>query len=448
MMDFIQTLFAFILALSILVVVHEWGHFQVAKWLNVKVLRFSVGFGKPLWRKSFGQDKTEFQIAAIPLGGYVKMLDEREGEVAASELSRAFNRQPVWARSLIVLAGPWVNFLFAIGVYTLIHLSGVVGIKPIISAVDAHSLAEQAGLRRGLEIVQVGDKLTPHWQAVRQAILQQRLAGTTLPLTLKDETGKTSLTHLSLSDFSLDDFANHNVFNQLGIHSLKPAAILGEIMPNSPAANAGLQTGDTVVQVDGRKMDDWSAWVEYVRARPLKTLQVTVNRQGQLLTLAVVPENQQGVGQVGVTLGITWPPDHLLVVERYGLLAAVHQALQKTWDMTWLSLQMMAKMVTLEVSYTHISGPVTIAEYAGKTFAHGWLSFLNFLGLVSISLGVINLLPIPMLDGGHLLFYLIETVKGSPLSEMAESIFLRFGISLLLLLMGLAFFNDFNRLLG
>ena len=448
MFDFLQSIFAFILTIGILVTVHEWGHFQMARWLNVKILCFSIGFGKPLWQKQWGKDNTTFQIAAIPLGGYVKMLDAREGDVAENELSREFNQQSLFARSLIVVAGPLVNLIFAILVYIVMYMTGIVGTKPVIGFVEPTSIVADAGLAVGDRIIKVNDTLTPHWQSVQQAVLQQRLDSDSLALTFINKAGKTQRVVLSMHSFSLNDLAKRSVFKQLGFDRKRPPALLGELLADGPADKAGLQQGDKIIQVDDTLINNWYDWVLIIQENPLKALNVKFIRNERVETRVVTPDNKENKGLVGVRFGGEWPPEDYSHIERYGLQSAVSHALQKTWDVTWLSLRMMGKMLTLDISLEHISGPITIADFAGQSLSMGWQSFFTFIGLISISLGIMNLLPIPMLDGGHLLLYLVEAVKGSPLSPMAESIFLRFGVSVLILLMGLAFYNDFNRLLG
>ncbi|MDM8564381.1 RIP metalloprotease RseP [Candidatus Halobeggiatoa sp. HSG11] len=449
-MSIIENTLAFIVAIGILVTVHEFGHYWVARRLGVKILRFSVGFGYPLWSRCFGKDKTEFVLAAIPLGGYVKMLDEREGEVAPEEAHRAFNRQPLKVRSAIVFAGPLFNFIFAIFAYAMMYMVGVTGMKAFVGDVEPQSVAERAGFQSGYQIIAVNEKPTLHWDNIIQTTLEQLLnENNTVTYSIRTEQDRHYDLKANLTGFTVDDIAGGNFFEKLGFKPYRPPppATIGKIMPDSPAQKAGLKNGDKVIAMDSQQVTDWYSWAKYVKQRPNQKINVEVERNQQRLHLTLTPMEFEGKGRVGV-----YSPDSYIIpekyqgIERYGLGQALIEGTKKTWEISILSLRVMVKMLTLQVSYEHISGPITIAEFAGKTAQIGLSAFLSFLGLVSVSLGIINLLPIPLLDGGHLFFYLIEFIKRSPVSENTEYFLQRIGLTLLLCLMGLAIFNDLERL--
>ncbi|MCK5719904.1 MAG: RIP metalloprotease RseP [Thiomargarita sp.] len=442
-MSIIQTLLVFIVVIGILVTVHEFGHYIVARLLGVKILRFSVGFGKPLWMKRFGKDQTEFVIAPIPLGGYVKMLGEdKEEEIAPEDKARAFSCQPLSSRAAIVFAGPLFNFLFAIIAYALMFMSGITGMKALVGEVSPQSIAEQAGFQSSYQIVAVNEQPALRWESVIQITLKQLLSDNNdIIYTVKNNQGNQYDLAVNLTGFSLDDIAEGEFFNKLGLQPYRSPlpAIMGKIMPDSPAEQAGLKSGDKIIAVDNESVDNWNSFVEYVRERPEQSILTTIERQQQQLKITLIPKNVDGIGKMGVY-------NYFFVSESYTFIPAFIHGMNKTWDMSVLTLQVMAKMLTLQVSYKHISGPITIAEYAGKSAQMGIAVFLSFLGLVSVSLAVINLLPIPILDGGHLFFYLIEWIKGNPVSEKTEYFLQQVGIILLFGLMMLAIFNDLTRL--
>lgn len=454
MPGFLSTILAFIVAIGVLVTVHEFGHFWVARRLGVKVLRFSVGFGRPLWRRE-AADGTEYMLAAIPLGGYVKMLDEREGEVPAADLHRAFNRKPVASRIAIVAAGPVFNFLFAILAYWLIFIIGVTGLRPLVGQVLPGTPAAHAGLHGGDEIRVVEGRSTPTWDAARTALLKGSLGGGSIELEVAGSDGATRLVALDLAGLPLD-LEGGDLLPGLGIEPWRPSipAVIGEVVPGEPAEQAGLRPGDRILSADGRPIPDWNGWVEYVRAHPGTELEVTVERDGAELALTLKPasvaEGEREVGRIGAAVDMSRAPDleRYQAVQDYPPLEALGAAAVRTWDMTSLTLQVLGRLFTGRASLESVSGPITIAQYAGETARIGVVPFLAFLAVVSISLGILNLLPVPILDGGHLLYYLIELVKGSPLSEEAQQLGQRLGIVLLLGLMALAFYNDFSRLLG
>jgi len=452
MSSMVTTIASFLVALGVLITVHEFGHFWVARRLGVKVLRFSVGFGRPLgtWRGKV--DDTEFVIGALPLGGYVKMLDEREGEVDEHERHRAFNRQRLAVRTAIVAAGPVFNFLFAILVYWAIFVVGEPGSRPIIGTVEPSSPAAEAGLQPGDEITGVAGQMTPTWESAAFALLVETLADRSFALELADPEGRPYGREIHLRP---DAAATGSALPGLGIRPQRPVVppVLGKLVSGGAAAAAGLAPGDRVIAADGVSITDWSAWVTYVRARPDQWIALEVERGDRRLDLRLRPERIElegaEVGQIGAYVEL---PEGLLdgyrAELRYGPLSAIGPAIGKTWDMSVLMLRMLGRMLVGEASVKNLSGPISIAQYAGKSASVGFGSFVKFLAVVSISLGVLNLLPIPLLDGGHLFYYLIEVVKGSPVSEQIEMVGQRVGLVILLGLMGLAFYLDLERILS
>ena len=439
---------SFIVAIGVLVAFHEYGHFWVARRLGVKVLRFSVGFGKPLWTR-VGRDGTEYVIAAIPLGGYVKMLDETEAAVAANELPRAFNRQKLWKRSAIVAAGPAFNFILAIAAYWLVYVSGVAGMKPLIAEPPAQTRASQAGLKNGETIVKLGDEPVTNWQDLRTQLLSAVLDHDVLALRVQDAGGSERPVTIDLRGVRVDPDV---VFDDLGLHPYEPviAPVLAEVVAGDPAEQAGLRAGDTLLTRDGEPIASWQDWTVWLRAHPGSVVKLRVQRGGDVVeTSLIVARNDNGQGRFGARVEV---PDglfeNLRTEIRYAPAEALLKSVSQTVHMSALTLQMLGRMITGEVSVKNVSGPIQIAQFAGYSASAGVVTFLIFIAVVSISLGVLNLLPIPVLDGGHLLFYAVEAVKGSPLSERAMAIGQRFGVTVLLALMGLAFYNDLHRLLS
>ena len=454
-MDFAWYIIAFVLAIGILVTVHEFGHFWVAHRLGVKVLRFSVGFGKPIcsWRR--GIDQTEYVIASVPLGGYVKMLDEREGEVDPVDVERAFNRQKLWVRTLIVLAGPAFNFGFAVLAYWFMFVVGITGPRPIVGAVTPDSIAEQAGLRDGYEIIQVDQRVTETWESVIQTIIGGALEHEAIVLRVKDDDTPPQDLTLDMSPISVDELTQGGFFESIGFEPSRPQIdpIIGRIEKGSPAAKAGLINDDLIVRANGQAIRDWVHWVDFVRAHPKQVLAVTVRRDNTDLLLTLVPEARSDGGKVYGRIGAgvsaqasAW--DSYYTTVRYGPGDAISRAVLKTYDTTAMTLRMFWKMIKLEVSLDNLSGPISIAQYAGYTAKLGLSKFVEFLAIVSISLGILNLLPIPVLDGGHLMYYFIELISGKPVSEGTQYFGQRLGIAMLVGLMGLAFYNDLARLFG
>jgi len=450
-MSLLLTTLAFIVALGVLIVVHEYGHYLVARLCGVKVLRFSVGFGRPLLTRH-GRDGTDWVIAAVPFGGYVKMLDEREAPVAPQDLPRAFNRQSVWRRTAIVAAGPVANFLFAIAVYAGLFMYGLPEARPMIGTPPAASAAAEAGLRSGDTIVSVNGEAVSTWQQLRWRVLKGALQGEQLRLERLSEQHHLSGVLLDLRRFAGTD-AEGDLMAAIGLQLFRPPLepVLGQVEADSPAERGGLRAGDRVVKIDGRAIDRWSALVAAVRAGPEQALRFTILREGREQQLSVTPEARevdgQRIGRIGAAPFV--PPAHaerILVRTQYSVVQAFALATDKTLDIAVFSLRMLGKMLLGEVSWKHLSGPVTIADYAGQSAQAGWISYLTFLALISISLGVLNLLPIPLLDGGHLMYYALEVIKGSPVSDRVMELGQRVGLTLLLIMMAFAFYNDLNRL--
>lgn len=446
---------AFIVAIGILVAIHEFGHFWVARRLGVKVLRFSVGFGRPLLRWRGKTDDTEYVIAALPLGGYVKMLDENEGEVAPEDRHRAFNRQSLGVRSAVVVAGPAFNFIFAIVAFWLILVAGEVGLRPLISAVGAESPAALAGMQPGDEIVAVNGKETPTWSAVLYRLAASSVSDDAVTFSVKVADG--SAGERSLPPGSIGDLAEReDLLGEMGITPDRPLMppVIGEVIAGEPAEAAGIRAGDRVVEANGEAINDWGSWVRFVKERPETLIKLVVERDGSSVTLDLIPaavtlEDGQSVGRIGA---INDRPEGLFdaykVVYKLGPVAAVPVAINKTYEFSALTLKVIGRILTGQASVRNLSGPITIADTAGRTASVGWVQFVKFLAIVSISLGVLNLLPIPVLDGGHLMFYLLEAIKGRPLSEEFLMNGQRIGLAILLSLMGLAFYVDISRYLG
>ena len=407
MIAVMQMVFAFIFALGILITFHEFGHYWVARKCDVKILRFSVGFGRPLWRKEFGRDNTEFIIGAVPLGGYVKMLDEREDSVPESERTRAFNNKSLGERFAIVVAGPLFNFIFAVLAYWIIYVVGVTGLKPLVGSVEEGSVAMQAGFRVDDEITGINGQGTPTWNAILEKLVGGVINRSTGTVSVRDTRGYERLLEVDLASISIDAMAQGNLLRLLGIEPVRPAipAIIGEVANQGAAREAGLVAGDRMVAVGGTPVRDWRHWVELIRAAPGVPLFVRINRDDEYLEIVLTPgEKVSGQGETIGYIGVGLDPDYevdrsLFAIEAYPPHTALVKGIGKTLDMTVTTLQILGKMITGQASLKNLSGPVSIAQYAGQTAQLGIVAFLGFLAIVSISLGVLNLLPVPLLDG-------------------------------------------------
>lgn len=441
----------FLVAIGLLVTVHEFGHFWVARRLGVKVLRFSVGFGRPILVKRAGPDDTEYVLAAIPLGGYVKMLDEREGAVASADVGRAFNRKSLAVRISVVLAGPAANFLFAVLVYWVMYVVGVPGLRATVGGVVPESIADQAGLAVDHTIVAVDDRPVKTWQGVVNTVVASIVDEPGLiDLEVIDADGRRSVRMIDASRLVLDDLTEGQFFETVGLSPMERLPpVIGKVFAGGPAATAGLRAGDKVLKADDRLMPDWKTWREYVRKRPGKPIDLVVQRAGRSHILRIIPAvtkdgGHSSVGKIHAEVSL----DGYYVTERYSVLEAFPRAVERTYGFCALTLGVLWKMIQFEVSFKNLSGPISIAQYAGIAVRRGLSDYLHFLAIVSISLGILNLLPIPVLDGGHLVLYIVEFVKGGPLSEQSLAIGQQVGVVFLVGLMSLAFYNDLARLFG
>ncbi|MCK9799606.1 RIP metalloprotease RseP [Pseudomonas chlororaphis] len=440
-----------LVALGVLVTFHEFGHFWVARRCGVKVLRFSVGFGMPLlrWHDKRG---TEFVIAAIPLGGYVKMLDEREGDVPADQLDQSFNRKSVRQRIAIVAAGPIANFLLALVFFWALAMLGSQQVRPVIGAVEAGSIAAKAGLSAGQEIVAIDGEPTSGWGAVNLQLVRRLGESGALQLSVREQGSTVDSPRELVLDQWLKGADEPDPIRSLGIRPWRPSLppVLAELDSKGPAQAAGLKTGDRLLALDGQALTDWQQVVDWVRVRPDAKIVLQVERDGARLdvpvTLASRGESKAPNGYLGAGVkAVDWPPEMIREVS-YGPLAAIGEGARRTWTMSVLTLESLKKMLFGELSVKNLSGPITIAKVAGASAQSGVADFLNFLAYLSISLGVLNLLPIPVLDGGHLLFYLIEWARGRPLSDRVQGWGIQIGISLVVGVMLLALVNDLGRL--
>jgi len=457
--EILTSLAAFIVAIGVLVSVHEFGHYWVARRLGFKVVRFSLGFGKPLLRRiGRDPDRIEYVLSAIPLGGYVRLLDEREGPLPPGEEHRAFNRRPPLARIAVLLAGPSANFLFAIVAYWVLFMYGIPGLKPVIGQVAEGSHAAAADLRPDDELLRVAGRATGTRQAAVLGILEQVVEGGRVPLTVRGRDG--SQRQLEIIVPATERLAltePGTLLYGLGLSFWVPPrpVVIGELTQGEPAELAGLRIGDKIVEVDGQPVDDFADFVAAIRARPGLSTQLVALRGGARLAFTLVPktvvEEGKSIGRIGLGTSAGAGggfPDWMRSVERYGPFAAVGPAVRETWDKSALTLRFLWRMVTGDVSTKNISGPINIAQYAGLTATEGFNYYLGFLALVSISLAVLNLLPVPVLDGGQVVFQLIEIARGGPLPLQAQLLGQKLGIAMLVALMGVAFYNDITRLLG
>ncbi|MDO9150986.1 MAG: RIP metalloprotease RseP [Methylotenera sp.] len=451
------TALAFIVTLGIVVTVHEYGHFQVARWCGVKVLKFSIGFGQPLWSKKFGKDQTEYVIAAIPLGGYVKMLGEDtltdESHVSGEDMSRALNRQSVGKRIAIVLAGPFANLLLAILLYWALFMTGVVGIKPTVGSLIDSSPAALLNIQAGEVIHKVGNQNVSSWQDVRWLLLKETLKKTDVAIQTISPQQEIKYYQLNVAKIDFDD-EKLDILEKIGfiVEMPKITPKIGEVIKGSRAELAGLKTNDIVLELNKIKVTDWDAFVKEIKSHPEMMMPLLVERDSQLINLSITPEaifeKDEKIGRIGAGFNMQQSElDDFFITTHYSVAGAFLKAVEKTWDTATFSLKMLGNMVLGNVSWKGMSGPVTIASYAGQSADMGLKVFIGFLALISISIGVLNLLPIPVLDGGHLMYYMFEFFTGRPVSEAAMNVGQRIGVFLLACMMVLALYNDINRLI-
>ena len=454
-LSLLQTILAFILAFSILVVVHEMGHYLAARWCNVKVLRFSLGWGNVLWSRRFGKDQTEWAISPLPLGGYVKMLDLRDPDqsvVSEEDKQREFTQKNVWARIFITAAGPLANFLLAIAIFALLNTVGVPEPSSRLRVMPESSQAYQAGLRGGQKVIAIDGEPVQLWSQLRSKLLLAALEKKRVVLDVESRQGEgaAAITNLASVSLSLDQFTQAELegdfMKKLGLEVYRPPAVLGKMEADSPAALAGMQSGDKILAINGKPVQDAVDFVLTVRANPEKALQIEVQRAAQELVFNVTPRGMTGPDKktIGRLLVAIDAQPEMLQISR-NLPTALWLAVTDTWDMSVTSVKMMAKMVTGQVSLRNLTGPITIADYAGQTAKIGWMSYLHFIAFISMSLGVMNLLPIPVLDGGYLLYYSLEILRGRPLPERFVELSQRAGFGFLIMLMAVAVFNDLAR---
>ncbi len=451
-MDLIYTLAVTAFTLGVLIAIHEYGHFWVARRCGVKVIRFSIGFGTPLLRWRDKQD-TEYVIAAFPLGGYVKMLDEREGEVTPGMEQFAFNRKPVLQRMAVVAAGPVANLLLAILAYWFVFLSGESGVAPIVGGVEEGSVAEVAGLEGGQEIVAIDGRETPTWQAVNFRLLDR--IGDSGPITFSVRYPDSDMVYQSegqLQDW-MSDVETPNLLRGLGIEMFRPPVppLLETVVEDSPAAAAGLAAGDLVLSADGEPMPEWSDWVGYVRERPGEAILLGYRRGDELRETVITPAREvadsgEAFGRVGVAVVVPEWPEEMLREFSYGPVEALVLATRRTGELVMFTLSSIKKMLMGLISHKNLSGPITIAKVASASAQSGVEAFVAFLALLSVSLGVLNLLPIPVLDGGHLMYYTIELLVGRPVPLKVQMLGYQVGLLIIVGIMALAIFNDFARL--
>ncbi|RKF15505.1 sigma E protease regulator RseP [Alginatibacterium sediminis] len=450
MFEFLWNTAFFVITLGILVTVHEFGHFWVARRCGVKVIRFAVGFGKPLWRKT-GQDGTEYVLAAIPLGGYVKMLDGRVDDLSEDEQELAFNNKPLLQRSAVVAAGPIANFLLAILAFYFMFLIGVPTVKPILGPIEPTSIAGQAGLQQGQQLVEIEGQTVLDWEMVNFNLVRH-LGGQSIEVKTQDPSSSVLKTHrLSISQWALDS-DQPNPIASIGLTAFQPDIYLevANLSDDGAAKQAGLEPGDRLLSINGEALQHWQDFVEWIQASPETSLQLEVGRGLDTLSIELTPktrmQNDVALGYVGLMPKIDDYPESYQFSMQYGVFGSVAKALERTWDLTKLTFSMIGKLITGVVSVDNLSGPISIAKGAGATADFGLVYFLGFISLVSINLGIINLLPLPVLDGGHLFFFALEAVRGKPVSEKIQEFGFKIGAALVFSLMALAIFNDFMRL--
>jgi regulator of sigma E protease len=446
----LTNLLAFVAAISILVAVHEYGHYIVGRWTGMKVLRFSIGFGKPIWKRVSGPDRTEYCVSAIPLGGYVRFLDSREADITPEDEGRAFDQRPIPARIAVLLAGPAFNFIFAIAAYWVLLAGGVMMLKPAVGTVTPDSFAADAGLVFGEKIVAVGDTETNDWESTLVAILGEMVDDGRVPMTLEDDYGSTRTATIDVGDEKTRLTEPGVLFDGLGFMPWQPPAVIGELPDDGAAFAAGLQVGDRITAIAGQPVKTFNDLRAIVTPRPGETVDVEFVRDNAASVLTVTLGEREVDGQKQGLLGVALSEAIGDYYSRrtYSPAESFKAAVAKTWTSTVFTVQMLSRMVTGDVSMKNISGPINIAQFAGESAQRGMSYFIGFLAVVSISLGVLNLLPVPVLDGGQIVYQFIEAVKGGPMTERAQILGQQVGIFALLLLMSFAFYNDIARILG
>ncbi len=446
----LTNLLAFIAAISILVAVHEYGHYIVGRWMGMKVLRFSIGFGRPIWTHVAGKDRTEYCLSAIPLGGYVRFLDSREGPVDAEDEGRAFNHRPIPARVLVLLAGPAFNFIFAVIAYWALLAGGIMILTPAVGTVTSDSYADAAGLTFGDKIVAVGDADTNDWESTLVAILGEMVSDGRIPMTLESDDGHRRMAIIDVGDDRTRLTEPGILFDGLGFEPWQPPAVVGALTDGGAAAAAGLAVGDRITAIDSEPIRNFSELRAVVVARANQEVTIEYIRDGRPESADAVIGEQETDGEKRGLLGIALSEAMGDYYQRrtFTLLESLGEAASKTWKSTLFTVQMLGRMVTGDVSIKNISGPINIAQFAGDSAQRGVRSFLAFLAIVSISLGVLNLLPVPVLDGGQIVYQIVEVIKGSPMTERAQILGQQAGILALLLLMSFAFYNDIARILS
>lgn len=444
--QFIWSIGAFIVALGLVVTFHEYGHFWVARKCGVKILTFSVGFGKPLWSWK-GKDNTQYQVAAIPLGGYVKMLDHEVHPTEQKDLSKSFRNKSLWQRAAIVAAGPIANFIFSIVMLWIMLMIGMPALKPIVGDVEGESIAERAGIRTGTEVVRVDGHDVQDWQDVNLRLVA-RMGDEQTVITTRSNSGDTSEHYLSLADWSFDP-ESESTLSSLGLSVYQPKVTteLLWIEEDSPAQQAGLEVGDKIIGLNGTPVEEWGQITSFVAQRPNQSIAVRIERSGMTQQLSLALAERNGNGYMGVAPSSEPYPEAFQFTLKAGPIDALKGGVERTWQFMGLSLSMIKKLIVGDVGINNLSGPIGIGQAAGDHASYGLVYFLSFLALISVSLGILNLLPIPMLDGGHLLFYAVEGIQGKPVSEKAQEIGFRIGLAVLVLLTMVAVFNDINRLI-
>lgn len=447
-MDLFATIFYTLLALALLISFHEFGHFYVARKCGVKVIRFSIGFGSIIyqWKDKKG---TEFVLSALPLGGYVKMVDEREGSVSSEDLPYAFTQKTVWQRMAIVIAGPAANFLLAILIYWVLFLNGVTGIAPVVGSLLPGSIAETAGIRSGHQIIAVDGRQTPTIQKLHTQLINRIGESGKINFTVKFPDSPENYDYSSNLDNWMSGSSELNPLEGIGIilYTPKVPPIVDMVIPKSPAEKSGLISGDLLLSADELPLSDWTEWVEYVQLRPSQKIYLQVKRANTILNKSITPElissgEGKNIGKVGMSVRAPIWPKNMVQNYSYNPFEALYESIHKTWDISVMILGSIKKMFMGDISLKHLSGPITIGKVAGQSAEYGVSAYLGFLALLSISLGIMNLLPVPVLDGGHLMYFIIEAIKGSPLSDKIQLFGFKLGIFLVVGLMSIALYND------